>query len=405
MSVSATETTEKVDFTGERGPTKPSGSQTQSERLTARSQAEVPARRQPYAAKVKQAELILFTTQLSVMLESGVMLSDALDAIVEQAEQGTFRMIIMDVAETVKSGENFSKALADYPKVFNPMFVSMVKASEASGKMAEMLNVLSGYLNFEYETRKRIKGALTYPFIMAIMAVVATGTMMFFVLPRFMKIYEARGASLPKITQILVSASSILGDFKVMTGVVTVAILGSMALYYWAGTLAGRRVIDFIKIRTPLLGTMFIDMVVTRSMRIMATMVNTGVNLLDSIEVMQSSCENYYFQQLWAETDEKIRDGYQLSESILISAGSEAGRTRLIAPGIIQMLRAGEKSGKLGEVCDKISIFYEKKLEASIRDVTALVEPLMITILGAIIGTIAIALLLPVFRISSVIAH
>ncbi len=405
MSVSATETTERVDFTGERDAAKPSGSQTQNERLAARSQAAVPARRRPYTAKVKQAELILFTTQLSVMLDSGVVLSEALDAIAEQAEQGTFKMIIMDVTEVVKSGENFSKALADYPKVFNPMFISMVKASEASGKMAEMLNVLSGYLNFEAETRKRIKGALTYPFIMAIMAVVATATLMFFVLPRFMKIYEARGASLPKITQILVSASSILGNFQVMTGVVTVVILGSMALYYWAGTLAGRRVIDFIKIRTPVLGTMFIDLVVTRSMRIMATMVNTGVSLLDSIEVMQSSCENYYFQQLWDETDEKIRDGYQLSESILISAGSEAGRTRLIEPGIIQMLRAGEKSGKLGEVCDKISVFYEKKLEASIRSVTALIEPLMIAVLGAIIGTIAIALLLPVFRISSVIAH
>ncbi|MHC4889099.1 MAG: type II secretion system F family protein, partial [Planctomycetota bacterium] len=375
------------------------------EGLPARSKAAVRARRQPYTAKVKQAELILFTTQLSVMLDSGVVLSDALDAIADQAEQGTLKMIVMDVAETVKRGENFSKALAGYPKVFNPMFISMVKASEASGKMAEMLRVLSGYLNFEYETRKRIKGALTYPFIMAIMAVVATVTMMFFVLPRFMKIYEAKGAALPKITQMMVSVSSILGDFKVMTVVVTVAILGSMALYYWAGTVTGRRVIDFIKIRTPVLGTMFIDMVVTRSMRIMATMVNTGVNLLDSIEVMQSSCENFYFHQLWAETDEKIRDGYQLSESILISEGSEAGRTHLIAPGIIQMLRAGEKSGRLGEVCDKISVFYEKKLEASIRDVTALVEPLMITILGAIIGTIAIALLLPVFRISSVIAH
>jgi len=405
MAVSTTETTEKVDFTGERDAAKPAGSQTQNECLAALPQAAVPARRQPYTAKVKQAELILFTTQLSVMLDSGVVLSDALDAITEQAEQGTLRMIIMDVAEEVKSGENFSKALSGYPKVFNSMFISMVRASEASGKMAEMLRVLSGYLNFESETRKRIKGALTYPFIMAIMAVIATGTLMFFVLPRFTKIYEARGAALPKITQILVSFSKILGDFQVMTGVVTVAILVSMALYYWAGTLTGRRVIDFIKIRTPVLGTMFIDMVVTRSMRIMATMVNTGVNLLDSIEVMQGSCENYYFQQLWAGTDEKIRDGYQLSESILISAGGEAGRTHLIAPGIIQMLRAGEKSGKLGEVCDKISVFYEKKLEASIRDVTALVEPLMITILGAIIGTIAIALLLPVFRISSVIAH
>jgi type IV pilus assembly protein PilC len=263
-----------------------------------------------------------------------------------------------------------------------------------------MLRVLSNYLTFESETRKSIKGALTYPFIMALMAVAATGTLMFFVLPRFMRIYEAKGAALPKITQVLVAFSRMLGNFQIMTGVLTALTFIAVGLYYFAGTVTGRRVIDFIKIHTPILGTMFVDLVVTRSMRIMATMVNTGVSLLDSIDVVHGSCENYYFQQLWAEADAKIRDGYQLSESILISpVGS------LIAPSIIQMLRAGEKSGKLGEVCDKISVFYEKKLEASIRSVMVLIEPLMIIILGGIIGTIAIALLLPVFKISSVIAH
>jgi len=352
------------------------------------------------AIKVKRSELILFTTQLSVMLDSGVVLSDALDAIAEQAQESKFKTVIIDIAEMVKSGESFSKSLHAYPKVFNPMFISMVKASEASGKMAEMLNVLSGYLNFEAETRKQIKGALTYPFIMALMAVAATGTLMFFVLPRFMRIYEAKGAALPKITQVLVGFSRIIGDFQIMTTVLTVVIIALVALYYWAKTVSGRRVIDFIKIRTPVLGTMFIDLVVARSMRIMATMVNTGVGLLDSIEVMHDSCENYYFQRLWSVADKKIRDGYQLSESIVISTGSD-----LIAPGILQMLRAGERSGKLGDVCDKISVFYEKKLNTSIKAVMALIEPLMITILGAIIGTIAIALLLPVFRISSVIAH
>jgi type IV pilus assembly protein PilC len=276
----------------------------------------------------------------------------------------------------------------------------MVKASEASGRMADMLSVLSGYLNFESDTRKRIKGALTYPFIMALMAVAATGTLMFFVLPRFMRIYESKGAALPKITQVVVGFSSFLGDFKSMTIFLTGLILMSMGLYYFSGTLTGRRVIDFIKIRTPVLGTMFIDTIVTRSMRIMATMLNTGVNLLDSIAVIQGSCDNYYFTRLWNGVNDKIRDGYQLSESIMISPNSQ-----LMAPGIIQMLKAGEKSGKLGDVCDKISVFYEKKLEASIRNVMALIEPIMITILGAVIGTIAIALLLPVFRISNVIAH
>lgn len=393
MNISATKITDKDDGTD-------SISRSQRDYDSVRTQDKVPVHLQLYNSKVKQSELILFTTQLSVMLDSGVVLSDALDAIAEQAEHGTFKMVILNVAETVKNGDDFSRALSGYPKIFNRMFISMVKASEASGKMAEMLNVLSGYLNFEAETRKRIKGALTYPFIMALMAVAATGTLMFFVLPRFMRIYESKGASLPKITQVVVGFSRFLGDFQAMTISLTILILMSMGLYYWSGTLTGRRVIDFIKIRTPVLSTMFIDTIVTRSMRIMATMLNTGVNLLDSIVVIQGSCDNYYFTRLWAGVNDKIRDGYQLSESIMISPSSQ-----LMAPGIIQMLKAGEKSGKLGDVCDKISVFYEKKLEGSIRNVMTLIEPIMITILGSVIGTIAIALLLPVFRISNVIAH
>jgi type IV pilus assembly protein PilC len=348
----------------------------------------------------KSGDLILFTTQLSIMLDSGVILSDALDAIAEQAADGKFRAIILDLSARVKGGDTFSKALSNYPSTFNSMFISMVRASEASGRMVEMLTVLTGYQTFEADTRKQIRSALTYPFIMVLMAIAATGTLMFFVLPRFMRIYAARGAALPKLTQVLVGVSKIIGNVEAMAGIVTTIILGGAALWYWSRTPGGRRTLDGVKIRTPVVGTMFVDMVVTRSMRIMATMVNTGVRLLDAIRVIEGAVDNYYFQRLWAQVDEKIQDGYQLSESIMLAEGAD-----LISPGIIQMLRAGEKSGRLGEVCDKVSIFYQKQLETSIRNVMTLIEPLMITILGAIIGTIAIALLLPVFRVSSVIAH
>jgi type IV pilus assembly protein PilC len=321
-------------------------------------------------------------------------------AIAEQSEEGDFKTVVSEINELVKGGDNFSKALSRFPKIFDVMFISMVKASEASGRMAEMLSVLSEYINFESEIRKRIRGALTYPFIMAAMAVVATVTLMCFVLPRFIRIYEAKEAALPKLTQILVSFSKATADAEKMAVFVTFAVLASISLNYWLGTNTGRRFIDFLKIRTPVLGTLFVDTVITRSMRIMATMVNTGVSLLDTIKVVEGCCENYYFQQLWVDVDEKVRDGYQLSESIQLSPNHE-----LIAPGILQMLRAGESSGRIGEVSDRISVFYEKKLKTSIKAVMTLIEPLMITILGGIIGTIAIALLLPVFRISTIVAH
>lgn len=353
-----------------------------------------------YRARVKSADLIFFTTQLAIMLDSGVILSDALDAIAEQAGDAKFNVILLDISERVKGGDNFSKALSYYPRIFSSMFISMVKASEASGQMVEMLTVLTGYLNFEADTRKRIKSAMTYPVVMVLMAIAATGTLMFFVLPRFMRIYEARGADLPKITMVLVRCSRIIGNMEIMASLFTAAVFGGGFLYYWSRTATGRRVMDGIKVHIPVVGSMFVDLFVTRSMRIMATMVNTGVKLLDAIRVAQGSVDNYYFQQLWGEVHKRIQDGYQLSESIMVAEGAD-----LISPGIIQMLRAGEKSGRLGEVCDKVSTFYEKKLEGSIRNVMTLIEPLMILVLGGIIGTVAIALLLPVFRVSSVIAH
>ena len=356
---------------------------------------------QPISAlKIKQSELILFTTQLSVMLDSGVVLSDAMEAITKQSRLGIFKLIIQDIAERIKSGESFSVALAKYPKIFNSMYVSMVKASEASGNMAYMLEILSGYLNADAETRKQVKGAMIYPFVMLMMAVAATGSLMFFVLPRFTKIYESRGAALPKLTQMLVVCSSTLGNIRIMAPAITIIICMAVAVYFWKKTISGQKVFDWAKVHTPIFGTMFIDAVLTRSMRIMATMVNTGVSLLDALDVMKISCDNYYFRNLWEAADAKIRDGYQLSDSITLAPYSD-----LVDPGIIQMLRAGEKSGQIGRVCDKVSVFYEKKLQNSIRTATSLIEPLMITIMGGIIGTIAIALLLPVFRISSVISQ
>jgi len=353
-----------------------------------------------YKTRVRSTDLIFFTTQLAIMLDSGVVLSDALDAIAEQAADVKFKVILCDISERVKGGDNFSKALCNYQHIFSSMFVSMVRASEASGKMVEMLTVLTGYLEFEADTRKRIKSAMTYPLVMVLMAIAATGTLMFFVLPRFMRIYAARGADLPKLTQVLVGLSRIIGNLEIMTCLLTGAVLLGGFLYYGAQTQRGRRIIDGIKVHLPVVGTMFIDLLVTRSMRIMATMVNTGVKLLDAIRVAQGSVDNYYFQQLWGDVYKRIEDGYQLSESIMLAESSD-----LISPGIIQMLRAGEKSGRLGEVCDKVSVFYEKKLQASIQNVMTLIEPLMITVLGIVIGTIAIGLLLPVFRVSSVIAH
>ncbi len=350
--------------------------------------------------RAKSQDLILLTTQLSVMLDSGVVLSEGISAIAEQMKPGGFREVIEDIAERLENGESFSAALSIYPRIFSPMYISMVKASEASGRMSQMLEVLAGYLSGDSETRKQIKGAMVYPIVMLLTAIGATGSLMFFVLPRFSRIYESRGAALPKLTQVLVDLSTLLSEPMFFASAVTSCILSVFAFSAWNKTPMGQKTIDWLKIHMPIFNIMFIDAVLTRSMRILATMVNTGVSLLDAIDVMRTSCDNYFFQTMWNSVYARIRDGYQLSDAIMLAPYNE-----LIAPGIVQMLRAGEKSGQIGRVCDKVSIFLDKKLKDSIRTATSLIEPVMILGMGVIIGTIAIALLLPVFRISSVMTH
>ncbi len=350
--------------------------------------------------KIKDSDLVFFTTQLSIMLESGVILSDALDSIAAQRKLGLFGVVLLEISEKIKAGRSFSEALSCYPTIFNSMFVGMVRASELSGRMSEMLEVLGRYLNAESETKKQVRGAMIYPLIMLLMSIAATGSLMFFVLPRFSKIYESRGADLPALTQMLVDFSQILGDPQSLAVIFTSLLSVFFLWHYWRSTPSGKSVIDSIMLHTPVVGMMYVDAVVTRNMRTLSAMVNTGVSILESLEVVKDSCDNIHFKNLWASVDNKIREGYQFSEAISISQGGN-----LLAPGVMQMLRAGEKSGKLGHVCDKISVFYEKKLENSIKLVTALIEPIMITIMGAVIGTIAIALLLPVFRISSVMTQ
>jgi type IV pilus assembly protein PilC len=352
------------------------------------------------SAKAKQSELVFFANQLSVMLSSGVVLSEAVEAIAAQTKPGRFQTVLFDVSDRIQAGESFSTAISAYPKIFNSMFIGTIEASEASGKMPEMLDVLQGYLESEMETKKQVQGALVYPAIMLTMAVVATATLLFFVLPKFTKIYESRGQALPGLTQALVSFSKIASNAKSASIMFTVIGILIGGVIYALRTEWGQRALDYLKLHTPILGTMFIDSIMTKSTRIMATMLNTGVTLLDTLRIIENSCDNRFFKTFWSETCDRVESGAQFSEAMSLASYSE-----LLSPATIQMIKAGEKGGNLGPVCEKISNFYDKRLKSSVKAVTTMIEPLMITIMGVVIGTIAIALLLPIFKISSVMSH
>ncbi len=345
--------------------------------------------------RVKPDEVIYFATQLAVMVDTGVPLSEALDAISGPSSSGAMDEIVEDLSLRVKSGVEFSAALAAYPNVFNQLFVSLVKASEASGTMGEMLQRVSDYMEHQRQTRKQVKGALTYPVCMLSFCVLVVAALLAFVLPRFEQIYAGKGAVLPLPTRLLMAMSRGLVNHWQM---VILALVGAAGcLWFYLQSSSSRRLIDALRIRMPILGPMYRKAYLARSLRTMATMISTGVTMLDGLAITARVAGNMHYEKIWLNLADAVKDGATLSGQLL--------QCPLIPRTVTQMIAAGEKTGQLSTVMNRVAKFCEDELDVSIKTVTSLIEPLMIIIMGLLVGGIALALLLPIFSMSNVIAN
>ncbi|HVT88423.1 MAG TPA: type II secretion system F family protein [Tepidisphaeraceae bacterium] len=345
--------------------------------------------------KISRAEVIQIAQQLAIMLETGVTLVEALECISSQAIKPNVKRLVEDLATEVQGGSDFSVALARHPRSFPRVFVALVKAAEKSGMMSRLLNRATEYLRDEHETVRRVKGALTYPGIMLAFAITTTIFLLTFVLPRFTVIYASKGAALPMPTKILMGMS----DFLVAHYLLLIAsVMGLCAgVYFYIGTDQGRRVWHWIQLHTPLIGAMFRKMHLSRGLRMLGTMAGAGVNLLDCVTTAHDLCPNIYFRELWDEVSSQIQTGKQMSEPL--------SRSNLVPRSIAQMIHSGEKSGKLAQVTEQVASFSEQELKETIVDLTRYIEPAMIIIMGLIIGGVSLALMLPVFTISRVMAQ
>ncbi len=346
------------------------------------------------ARHVKRDDVIDFAHQLAVMVDTGVSIGEALDSIREQSHSEHFKAIIDDVTDGVQSGLSFSAALARHPRVFPPLMVSLVKASEASGTMGAMLDRISAYLTKERHTIKTIRGAMTYPVVMVLISIAVTVFLLTFVLPRFAGIYTNRGAVLPMPTRILMAAAHVFTNYWYLfagAAVAAITMFFVMRTQEW-----GRRTIDTFKIKCPVIGPMFTQLYITRAMRTMGTMLGAGVPMLDMIAISRGVTNNALFRDLWDEVDEQIQHGAQLSSSL---AGSS-----LIPGSVTRMIQSGEKSGRLGQVMERVAEFTETDFDRTVKRTTEFIEPAMIVFMGSFIGFVAISLLLPIFSIGRVMA-
>ncbi len=345
--------------------------------------------------RISRDEVIYFATQLAVMVDTGVPLAEALDSIADQSAGAGLQHVVANLSMQVKGGVEFSAALESYPRIFSRLFVSLMRASEVSGTMGRMLQRISEYMEQERRTRRQVKGALTYPACMLGFCVLVVAALMVFILPRFEAIYAGKGAILPLPTRMLLGISSGLINHWPL------AILGFagtfVALWCYLHSAAGRMLLDGIRIRLPILGTMYRKSYLARSLRTMATMVSTGVSMLEGLSITAQVAGNRHYERIWLDLAEGVKEGRTLSDQLF--------QCELVPRTVSQMIAAGEKTGQLEAVMNRVAGFCEDELEVSIKTVTSLIEPLMIIIMGVMVGGIAMALLLPIFSMSRVVAQ
>jgi type IV pilus assembly protein PilC len=341
-----------------------------------------------------QKDILDFTTQLAVMIRAGISIRAALEGIADQVQNQKFRRILMQIKADVESGKQFSEAIAKHPKLFGPLYVNMVKASEMSGSFAKMLDRIAAYLAQEIETRKMVVGASIYPGIIALMAISTTVFLLTFVLPRFAGVFKGKEEALPGPTKFLMALSTFMVEWWWL--LLVAAIVGIAGFIAFIKTEFGGFWWDRFKISAPVVKRMFRALYISRSLQTMGELLNAGVPMLDTIAITGDISGNRHYKRLWRSVYGSVKQGKKVQTQLL--------RSTLLPRSVIQMIAAGEESGKLGEVLDEISVFYAKALKDAIKAVTSMIEPIMIVLMGSVVGFIAMAIILPIFKMSNLVS-
>jgi type IV pilus assembly protein PilC len=338
-------------------------------------------------------DILNFTNQLAVMIRAGISLQDSLESIGEQVDNHKFKTVILDLKNRIEAGQSFSQALAEHTSVFSDLYINMMAAAEISGSLSGMLQKLAEYLDSEAETRSQIRGAMVYPIIIATMAVSVTVFLLCFVLPRFTAIFKGKEHLLPTPTKVLMATSAFLRGYWFLI----LPVIGALcfAFWYFISTKEGRRWWDKTKLKLPLIKTLCLNLYITRSLHTMSVLVRAGVPILNTISITAQIAGNALFKRMWLGVHEEVRQGKKIASSL--------AQYNLMPHNVVQMIRSGEDSGTMGDVLKDVASYHARELKTVIKTVTSMIEPIMIVLMGILVGFIAMSIILPIFKMSSVV--
>ncbi|MBI5149891.1 MAG: type II secretion system F family protein [Candidatus Omnitrophica bacterium] len=344
--------------------------------------------------KVKPDEIVIFSRQLATMVDAGIPIMQGIDALQEQVSHPFFKKVLVGIRDDIQHGTSLSAAFAKHPTVFDNLFVNMVKVGETGGVLSKILDRISSYMEKTLRLKRKVQSALIYPIVVVCMAIVITTILLVKVVPTFAGIYTSFNRELPAMTQLLITISTILREYLlwVVAGFASIGV----AIKQWYKTPQGALIIDRSKLRLPIFGDLFRKVAISRFSRTLATLVQSGVPILESLDIVGKTIGNRELELVVDEIKVSVRAGESLAAPLTKSGVFPAMVTRMIS--------IGEKSGQMEKMLLKISEFYDDQVDAAVEGLTSIIEPLIIGVLGIVVGFIVIALFLPIITITQIIS-
>lgn len=339
---------------------------------------------------IRNDEIVSFTRQLSTMVTAGLTLTESLHILQQQSKPAMERMI-GSILREIEGGSTFAKALQSQGKTFSPVYIQLVRAGETAGMLDTVLSRLADTMEKQREFAGKVKGALIYPIIVIIAMIVVAFVMMVFVIPKLTQMYKELGAELPLLTQLLIDVSDFFARFwwLIIIGV----IVGIIAFRAWHQTEKGRRDFDRFLLKIPILGLLRQKVILTEFCRTMSLLLSAGISVLQALEILTDAQDNMVYRDALAVSTDQVEKGVPLSQTI--------SKYDFFPPIVSQMIGVGEETGKVDEVLLKLSIYFESESEQEVRNLTSAFEPLIMVVLGLGVGVLVIAIIMPIYNITS----
>ncbi len=344
-----------------------------------------------YLQRVKNKDIVAFTRQLSVLIDADVPLSEGLRTLANQEEKITFKKVITDISEAIEGGSSLSIALSLYPNLFSNFYIMLIQSGEVSGRLHQSLLYLADYLERSQDINSKIKGALAYPAFILFSLLLVAVIMATYVLPNLLSIFEDLGnVELPLSTKILIYSTHFFNNYKLFIFFVVVILASSV--YYYIHTDEGKLKLDTLKISIPSLGVVSKNLYLARMAESLSTLIKSGIPILDSLKLTSDLVGNLVYRNIIAEAEEAVRSGGNISEAI-------AKHPKEIPSLFSSMMSVGERTGKLDYILEHISKFYKNESENTIQNISQLIEPILVLLLGLGVAILVSSILLPIYNL------